>query len=178
MNKFNGYNSRDFYYYLTVEYFKSIEDFIIVLNKDTNNTDVYLGLAYVYEKQKKLEDAKKIYDLALSKDQNNPMVYYHLAKFYQTKNIPFKALKNFDKAIDKLKGVGEYSINNKKGLEVYEYEIHLELYEIYENDFEDLEEACNELQKAKSSINNNIDALIYHPNAEPEIEVLIKTNCN
>jgi tetratricopeptide (TPR) repeat protein len=119
-----------------------------------------------------------MYDLALSKDQNNPKVYYHLAKFYQTKNKPFKALKNFNKAIDKLNGVGQYKIYNKKGLEVYEYEIHLSLYNIYKNDFEDLEEACDELQKAKSSLNNDIDALIYHPNALSEIEALIIANCN
>ena len=85
--------------------------------------------------------------------------------------------KEYLKAIDKLKGVGNYSIYNKKGLEVYEYEIHLELYEIYKNDFEDLEEACDELQKAKSSFEEDIDALIYHPDALSEIEALIKSNC-
>ena len=118
-----------------------------------------------------------MYDLAITKDLDDPQGYYHLAKFYHTKNSLFKALRKFDKAIDKLKGVGDYSIYNKKGLEVYEYEIHLELYEIYKNDFEDLEEACDELQKAKSSFEEDIDALIYHPDALSEIEALIKSNC-
>ena len=105
------------------------------------------------------------------------MVYYHLANFYQTKNIPFKALRIFDKSIDKLNGLGEYSINNKKGLAVYKYEIHLSLYNIYKNDFEEIEEACDELKKAKSSLNNDINALIYNLNAQSEIEELIKANC-
>ena len=173
----NGYNSRGFYYYLTGDSLKAIKDYNVVLNKDTNDTDIYFGMAYIYEKQNKFEDAKKMYDLAITKDLDDPQGYYHLAKFYHTKNSLFKALRKFDKAIDKLKGVGDYSIYNKKGLEVYEYEIHLELYEIYKNDFEDLEEACDELQKAKSSFEEDIDALIYHPDALSEIEALIKSNC-
>ena len=44
-------------------------------------------------------------------------------------------------------------------------------------------DSCNrmkdyyELQKAKSSFEEDIDALIYHPDALSEIEALIKSNC-